>query len=134
MASCVGAGPAPPPNYASTRRASGNMHVAYFLGRPVHRGAAARAKPLGYLGRVSEYYRAAIGSDPGYVGVLSYNPVHGDYSTTYPRLEPYGLDELAAVIPKGWRIPKVPTYRGGPELGAIRGAVQAGVARHGCRA
>ena len=85
------------------------MHVAYFLGRPVHRGAAARAKPLGYLGRVSEYYRAALGADPGYVGVLSYNPVHGDYSTTYPRLEPYGLDELAAVIPKGWRIPKVPT-------------------------
>ena len=109
MASCVGAGPVPPPNYASTRRASGNMHVAYFLGRPVHRGEAARAKPLSYLMRVSEYYRAQLGSDPGYVGALSYNPVHGDYSTTYPRLEPYGLDELGAIIKKGWRIPKVPT-------------------------
>ena len=62
MASCVGAGPVLPPNFASTRLASGNMHIGYFLGRPVHRGAAARAKPLGYLGRVSEYYRAALGS------------------------------------------------------------------------
>ena len=64
MASCVGAGPVPLPNFASTRLASGNMHIGYFLGRPVHRGAAARAKPLGYLGRVSEYYRAALGADP----------------------------------------------------------------------
>ena len=106
-ASCVGCGPIPPPNFASERRASGHFHVGYFLGKPVHRGEAARARPLAFVGRIAEYYRAAIGSDPGYVGVLSYNPVHGDYSTTYPRLEPYGLDELAAVIPLGWRVPKV---------------------------
>ena len=75
----------------------------------MHRGAAARAKPLAFLGRVSEYYRAALGADPGFVGVLCSNPVHPDYSTTYPRFEPYSLPELASFIPRGWRIPKVAT-------------------------
>ena len=106
---CVGTGPVPPPNFAAERAASGHFHVGYFLRDPVHRGEGARAKPLAFLGRVSEYYRAALAADPGHVGVLSYNPVHGDYRTTYPRFEPYGLGELAAVMPKGWRVPKVPT-------------------------
>ena len=126
-AACVASGPVPVPNFASMRRASGNMHVAYFLGRPVHRGEAARAKPLSYLGRIAEYYRAALGADPGYVGVLSYNPVHGDYSTRYPRHEPYGLGELASVIPKGWRIPKVPTTEAGRNWALFMGLCKRGL-------
>ena len=85
------------------------MQVGYFLGRPVHRGESARAKPLSYLGRVSEFYRHALEADPCFVGVLSSNPVHGDYSTTYPRSQAYGLPELAAAIPRGWRVPRVAT-------------------------
>ena len=106
---CVGTGPVPPPNFASERAASGHFHVGYFLQSPVHRGEGARAKPLAFLGRVAEYYRAALQADPGHVGVLSYNPVNGAHTTTYPRFEPYGLGELARPIPKGWRIPKIPT-------------------------
>ena len=108
---CVGTGPVPPPNFASARKASGHFQCGWFLRDPVHRGASARAKPLAFLGRVSEFYRAALQADPGFVGVLSYNPVHGDYSTTYPREngKPYALDELASYIPRGWRIPKLPT-------------------------
>ena len=106
---CVGTGPVPPPNFASERAASGHFHVGYFLQTPVHRGEGARAKPLAFLGRVSEYYRWALQADPGHVGVLSYNPVNGAHTTTYPRFEPYGLGELARPIPKGWRIPKIKT-------------------------
>ena len=106
---CVGTGPVPPPNFASERAASGHFHVGYFLQSPVHRGEGARAKPLAFLGRVAEYYRAALQADPGHVGVLSYNPVNGAHTTTYPRFEPYGLGELARPIPKGWQIPKIPT-------------------------
>ena len=75
----------------------------------MYRGERARAKPLSYLGRVSEYYRASLGADPGYRGVLASNPVHDDYQTSYPRTEPYTLDQLAGAIPKGWRVPHVPT-------------------------
>ena len=37
----------------------------------------------------------SLGVDRGYVGVLAYNPVHGDYNTVYPRTDPYDLAELA---------------------------------------
>ena len=108
-ASCMGGGDLPTPNVVATRTASGHVQVFWLLDRPVHRGAHARAKPLTYLGRVAEYYRATLGADPGYTGVLSSNPVHNDYATSYPRVEPYALDDLAMVIPKDWRIPRPAT-------------------------
>ena len=41
-----------------------------------------------------------------YTGVLSSNPIHDDYQTSYPRVEPYALADLAECsIPKGWRVP-----------------------------
>ena len=49
-------------------------------GSPVHRGATARPRPLAALGRIAEYYAVTLRSDRGYVGVLAYNPVHGDYN------------------------------------------------------
>ena len=106
-AACVGAGAVAVPNFASVRKASGHLHIGYFFGSPVHRGASARLKPLAFVARISEFYRAALGSDAGYRGVLAYNPLHGDYSTTYPRTAPYDLRELAAAIPRNWRVPKV---------------------------
>ena len=39
------------------------------------------------------------------MGVLAYNPVHGDYNTVYPRSEPYDLAELARALPAHWRRP-----------------------------
>ena len=80
----------------------------YLLDRPVYRGERARAKPLSYLGRVSEYYRASLGADPGYRGVLASNPVHDDYQTSYPHTEPYTLDKLAGADPEGLACPTRP--------------------------
>ena len=108
-ASCMGAGDLPTPNVYATRTASGHAQVFYLLDRPVHRGELARAKPLTYLARVSEFYRATLGADTGYTGVLSSNPVHGDYATSYPRAEPYALGVLSEAIPKGWRVPRPAT-------------------------
>ena len=107
-ASCMGAGDLPTPNVCATRKASGHAQVFWLLDRPVHRGEQARAKPLTYLARVSEFYRASLGADSGYTGVLSSNPVHGDYQTSYPKADPYALADLAAAIPKGWRVPQIP--------------------------
>ena len=39
------------------------------------------------------------------MGVLAYNPVHGDYNTVYPRTDPYDLAELARALPANWRRP-----------------------------
>ena len=46
----------------------------------MHRGAAARPRPLAALGRIAEYYALTLRSDRGYVGVLAYNPIHSDYN------------------------------------------------------
>ena len=63
------------------------------------------------LGRVAEYYAQVFESDPGYTGVLTHNPMaaaHGrGFFTNWGPRKPYRLDELAEVIPFGWRIPKV---------------------------
>ena len=108
-ACAMSAGDLPTPNVVATRTASGHAQIFYLLDRPVHRGEQARDKPLTYLARVSEYYRATLGADPGYCGVLSSNPIHTDYKTSYPRADPYKLDQLASAIPKHWRLPKSPT-------------------------
>ena len=108
-ASCMGAGDLPTPNVYATRTATGHAQIFYLLDRPVHRGDQARAKPLHYLARVSEYYRASLGADSGYTGVLSSNPIHGDYQASYPRSDPYTLADLASWIPKGWRVPRLAT-------------------------
>ena len=104
-ATVEGWGPVPRPNVVARRRASGHVHLGWNLRIPVFRGAKARPRPLAMLGRIAEHYAEAMRSDKGYVGVLSYNPVHSDYLSEYPRLEPFGLGELAEAIPGNWRRP-----------------------------
>ena len=104
----AGYGYLPRPNVAAQRASSGHLHLGWNLRTPVHRGAASRPRPLAALGRIAEYYALSLRSDRGYVGVLAYNPVHGDYATVYPRSEPYDLAELARALPAHWRRPSKP--------------------------
>ena len=112
-ACAMSAGPLPTPNLTIIRRASGNLHAAWCLARPVLRGASARPKPLRSFARISEYYRAALGADRGYVGVLSHNPLSAAYETCWLRRNPYSLQELAKPIPWHWRRPSRPTTPAG---------------------
>ena len=102
-------GELPKPNVIVQRRASGNCHVSWFLGAPVHRGELAGWKPQYALARVAEFYRQRVEADPDYTGVLTLNPMHsghrGAFRTWWGRRDPYSLDELAEVIPFGWRVP-----------------------------
>ena len=104
-----------------TRRDGGGTHVVYTLERPVLTGPDMRAAPIRLLGRVAEYYSNVFEADPGYVGVLSHNPMaraHGrGFDTNWRRTEPYRLPELAEVIPFGWRIPKIPRTAEGRKTG-----------------
>ena len=119
-ASCMGGGDLPTPNVCAWRASSGHVQVFYLLDRPVHRGEHARAKPMTYLARVAEFYRATLGADTGYTGVLSSNPVHEDYQTSYPRMEPYGLGDLARAIPRGWQLPRPATTTEGRNVELFR--------------
>ena len=104
-AAAVGYSDLPQPNFLALRPASGHVHVGWNLRTPVHRGDTARPRPLAMLGRIAEHYAEALRSDRGYVGVLAYNPVHSEYHSTYPRFDPFDLDELAEAIPARWRRP-----------------------------
>ena len=126
-ASCMGGGDLPTPNVRVTRKASGHAQLFYILDRPVHRGEHARVKPLIYLARVAEFFRATLGADAGYTGVLSSNPAHDDYTASYPRVEPYTLLDLASVIPRGWRVPRPATTAEGRNVELFRALCRRGL-------
>ena len=133
----AGYGDLPRPNVAAMRASSGHLHLGWNLRTPVHRGASARPRPLAALGRIAEYYAVTLRSDRGYVGVLAYNQVHGDYNTVYPRTDPYDLAGLARALPAQLAT-TVETCgpRDGPgaQLCPVRGALQAGAGRARTRA
>ena len=100
------------------RRSNSHSHVSYFLAKPVHRGPTAREAPLRLFARISEFYRQALGADPGYNGVLTHNPMrsahrHGEFLTHWGCNRAYSLSELAEPIPRGWRLPVKPTTEAG---------------------
>ena len=95
----------PPPNWITRTQRGG--HCTWCLAVPVAKHGAARAAPEQYLARIAEYFHHALGADPSFSG-LGRNPAHPDADTIWGRSEPYSMDELAAVIPHGWRRPQVP--------------------------
>ena len=115
----------PRPNTIVQRRSNSHSHVSYFLAKPVHRGADAREAPLRLFARISEFYRQALGADPGYNGVLTHNPMRsahraGEFQIHWGCKEPYSLSELAEPIPKGWRLPVKPTTEAGRNDALLR--------------
>ena len=100
----------PPFNWMVDRPTNDHAHVVWTLAKPVHRYPAARIEPLRYLAWIAEYYAHAVGADPGYAGVLAHNPAsiyRSPYKTTWGRMTPYALDQLACVIPFNWEPPSV---------------------------
>ena len=106
--------PLPVPNVVVERTSNGHCHASWFLRSPVHRGESARAAPLRKLARITEYYRAVLGADVGYAGVLTHNPLDEaheprEFRTHWGHKCGRSLDELAGPIPHGWRLPATPT-------------------------
>ncbi|MCP4408505.1 MAG: hypothetical protein GY807_12220 [Gammaproteobacteria bacterium] len=108
----ITSGELPWPNWITVRAANGNCHAVYALKRPVLRGSKALAKPQLFGANVNEYYRHRLKADPGYTGVMTHNPlpVHrGEIITHWGVNEPYELNQLAKVIPIGWKKPEIAT-------------------------
>ena len=93
------------PSWDVRRLSSGGVHAAWALAVPVHRYPGARTGPLELFGRVSEYYTAELGGDPGYGGVLAHNPISSVYETRFMYPGGWSLEELADAIPADWRGP-----------------------------
>ena len=102
----------PCPNWV-VYRDTGGAHGVWCLARPVLRGESARARPLRLLTRATEYMAQKVEADAGYGQVLSHNPMvpvpAQRLQTDWLRRRPYPLQELAEIIPFGWRRPAVPS-------------------------
>ena len=97
----------PPPNWRVFRPDTGHSHAVWTLAVPVHKHPKARRGPLDYFAAIAEFYALTLGADPGYNGVLVHNPVSTPYETRWGPELPYPLEQLARVIPFGWRAPDV---------------------------
>ena len=102
----------PCPNWV-VYRATGGAHGVWCLAHPVLRGESARARPLRLLTRATEYMAQKVEADAGYGQVLSHNPMvpvpSQRLQTDWLRRPPYPLQELAEIVPFGWRRPAVPS-------------------------
>ena len=102
----------PCPNWVVCRD-TGGAHGVWCLARPVLRGGSARARPLRLLTRATEYMAQKVEADAGYGQVLSHNPMvpvaAQRLKTDWLRRQPYSLQELAEIVPFGWRRPAVPS-------------------------
>ena len=97
----------PPPNWRVFRPDTGHSHAVWTLAAPVHKYPKARRGPLDYFAAIAEFYALTLGADAGYNGVLVHNPVSTPYETRWGPELPYPLEQLARVIPFGWRAPDV---------------------------
>lgn len=113
-----------PPNWIVSNPKTGHAHVVYCLRRPVLYGDGMKATPIQYLARIAEFYRAAYDADRGYTGVLTHNPTHRKWETSWWRDEPWTLPELAEPIPNRWRIPAKPTTPEGRNVTLFKAAMR----------
>ena len=97
----------PPPNWRVFRPDTGHSHAVWTLAAPVHKYPKARRGPLDYFAAIAEFYALTLGADASYNGVLVHNPVSSPYETRWGPELPYTLEQLARVIPFGWRAPDV---------------------------
>ncbi len=74
---------------------TGRGHVGWVLKTPVVRTDAARLEPMRFAAKVEEGLRRSLDGDVGYAGLLTKNPVHDDWVTTWGTGHPYELGELA---------------------------------------
>ena len=121
----------PEPNMIVQRRSNSHSHVSYFLAKPVHRGPTAREAPLRLFARISEFYRQALGADPGYNG----RPDPQSHALgASPRRVSDALGLQSSVLsqrasrayPKGLALAGQADHGSGPELRSVRGADEVG--------
>lgn len=96
---------APPPNWIAENPKNGHAHLGYILSAPVPRTPAARLRPIRTLARIEHGLTGLLGADRAYSHHLTKTPMHPRWRTTWPRSEPYDLDELRNWLPDHLPLP-----------------------------
>jgi len=89
----------PAPNWITFNPKNSHAHYGYYLEAVVARTSAAKQKPLRYLAAIEHVLAKRLGADMGYAGLITKNPIHGDWWTIWHHCEPFSLDYLADFCP-----------------------------------
>jgi hypothetical protein len=73
----------PMPNAIVENRANGHAHAVWALVEPVTRTEYASRRAIAYAASVAEGLRRAVDGDAGYSGLLTKNPTHDAWGTTW---------------------------------------------------
>jgi hypothetical protein len=84
----------PAPNFIAVNPDNRHAHIGYRLETPVLTCGAASMKPVKFLADIERGYRRRLDADLAYSGLITKNPLHSDWISHWPRLQPYDLGEL----------------------------------------
>ncbi|MCD9477373.1 RepA protein [Photobacterium phosphoreum] len=88
----------PPPAWITKNPKNGHCHLAYALSAGVCTSSRARLAPLKYLAAIQSAYTQALKADRSYARLLTKNPLHEAWQTTWWTDEKYTLDYLADFV------------------------------------
>lgn len=88
----------PVPHFITKSPNSGRCHYGYILQNGVCKTQQARLKPLRYAAAIENGMADKLESDPGYVGLITKNPLNPHWSPYWSGADLYDLDYLADFV------------------------------------
>lgn len=83
------------PNAVVENPENGHAHAVWALAEPITRTEYARRKPLAFAAAVTEGLRRSVDGDKAYSGLMTKNPEHTSWNTSWISNELYSLGQLA---------------------------------------
>jgi hypothetical protein len=87
----------PYPLYTAANVHDTRYHGTWQLAASVCKTEKARSKPIAYLAAIQRTLPIVLGADPSYTGLITKNPLHGNWRVTWWGGRPVTLGELARV-------------------------------------
>lgn len=83
------------PNAVVENPENGHAHAVWALQEPITRTEYARRKPLAFAAAVTEGLRRSVDGDRAYSGLVTKNPEHASWDTSWITNQLYSLDQLS---------------------------------------
>ena len=96
----------PAPYWTTQNPENGHAHICYKLEIPLHTSEFSSIKAIKYAQAVYYAYALKMGADLSYSQLITKNPLHPQWRTTYWTKQAYSLDYLADFIDLPKKLPK----------------------------
>jgi hypothetical protein len=96
----------PAPYWTTQNPENGHAHICYKLEIPLHTSEFSSIKAIKYAQAVYYAYALKMGADLAYSALITKNPLHPQWRTTYWTKQAYSLDYLADFVDLPKKLPK----------------------------